>query len=161
MIKRVVSILLILALLPCLICCAVKPAEGAYSRSCFITIECKQILEHLDEFNEDKLEVLPEDGVILERVEAGFNEGESVYDILRRVTAERHVHMEASYTPVYNSAYVEGINNIYEFDCGALSGWTYSVNGVFPHYGCSAYYPEDGDEILWHYTCEYMPELEG
>ena len=154
---------LTLALLAAALCgCAGKPAaNGEYAHTCAITVECLTILDHIDDLDPDKLEVLPEDGVIIARTEVGFNDGESVYDILRRVTAEKGVQMEASYTPVYQSAYVEGINNLYEFDCGALSGWTYSVNGVYPHYGCSGYYPEDGDEIIWHYTCEWMPELDG
>ena len=45
--------------------------------------------------------------------------------------------MEASWTPMYNSAYVEGINNLYEFDVSQGSGWMYRVNGWFPNYGCS------------------------
>ena len=32
------------------------------------------------------------------------------------------IHMESSFTPVYNSAYIEGIHNLYEFDVGKLSG---------------------------------------
>lgn len=50
-------------------------------------------------------------------------------------------------------AYVEGINNLYEFDCGQLSGWMYNVNGWFPNYGCSKYTVQDGDVINWVYTC--------
>ena len=60
--------------------------------------------------------------------------------------------MEASWTPIYNSAYVEGIHNLYEFDCGELSGWKYSVNGVVPGVGCSQYRLNDGDRIEWSYS---------
>ena len=55
---------------------------------------------------------------------------------------------------MYNSAYIEGINNLYEFDCGELSGWMYKVNGWFPNYGCSACKVENGDDIVWCYTCK-------
>lgn len=159
--RRIVSILLTaLTALAVLGGCAKKPADSGFEFTCTMTVECKSILDHMDEFNTDKLEVLPEDGVIIARAEFGFNEGETVYDVLRRVTREKGVLMEASYTPVYDSAYVEGINNIYEFDCGPLSGWTYSVNGKYPNFGCSGYKLSDGDEILWHYTCEFMPELD-
>ena len=139
--------------------CAKAPSDG-YQYRCTLTVECASILDHMDEFDPDKLEVLPEDGIIIAKAEFGFNEGETVYDVLRRVTREKGVLMEASYTPVYESAYVEGINNIYEFDCGPMSGWTYSVNGKYPNYGCSGYKLEDGDDIIWHYTCEYMTELD-
>ena len=49
--------------------------------------------------------------------------------------------------------YIQGINNLYEFDCGAQSGWMYKVNGWFPNYGCSKYTLEDGDDIVWCFTC--------
>lgn len=67
--------------------------------------------------------------------------------------------MESSYTPVFNSAYIEGINNLYEFDCGEGSGWVYSVNGVYPNYGCSNYKVKPGDSIEWHYTCNYGKDV--
>ncbi len=44
--------------------------------------------------------------------------------------------------------------NLYEFDCGELSGWMYSVNGVWPDYGCSGYTLHDGDTVVWSYTCD-------
>ncbi len=61
--------------------------------------------------------------------------------------------MASRYTPLYKSYYVEGINQLYEFDCGKNSGWMYSVNGKYPNYGCSSYKLEDGDKIEWRYTC--------
>ena len=69
--------------------------------------------------------------------------------------------MEASYTPMYGSVYVEGINNLYEFDCGELSGWMYSVNGIYPNYGCSSYILKDGDVICWVYTCDLGYDVGG
>ena len=64
------------------------------------------------------------------------------------------VTLEISYTPLYESYYIEGINYLYEFDGGNLSGWMYKVNGWFPNYGCSSYYLSDGDVIEWVYTCD-------
>lgn len=54
---------------------------------------------------------------------------------------------------MYNSAYVEGIGNLYEFDCGNMSGWMYKVNDWFPNYGCSRYELKNGDTVEWQYTC--------
>lgn len=56
-------------------------------------------------------------------------------------------------SPMYNSYYIEGINHLYEFDCGNESGWMYKVNGWFPNYGCSSYTLQGGDTIVWCYTC--------
>ena len=54
---------------------------------------------------------------------------------------------------MYNSYYIEGLNHLYEFDCGPESGWMYKVNDWFPNYGCSAYSLKNGDKIVWCYTC--------
>ncbi len=54
---------------------------------------------------------------------------------------------------------VDSICNLYAFDAGALSGWMYSVNGVFPNYGCSQYVLQAGDVIQWHYTCDLGADL--
>ena len=55
------------------------------------------------------------------------------------------VTLEISYTPLYESYYIEGINYLYEFDGSNQSGWMYKVNGWFPNYGCSSYYLSDGN----------------
>lgn len=67
---------------------------------------------------------------------------------------ERNIQIEYSYTPLYGSYYIEGINHLYEFDCGKQSGWMYKVNGWFPNYGCSSYKLEGGETIVWAYTCK-------
>lgn len=146
--------LLFAALLSVFACCAApKPAESGHT--CTLFIECKTILDNIEDLDPDKLEVLPEDGVLLEKCTVSFNEGDSVYDMLVRETRSRGIHMEASYTPAYESAYIEGIGNLYEFDCGEGSGWTYSVNGVFPNFGTSKYELHDGDEVELRYTCDF------
>lgn len=95
---------------------------------------------------------------ILDTTTVTFSEGESVFDVLQRTCRERGIHMESSWTPIYNSAYVEGIANLYEFDVGSQSGWMYKVNGWFPNYGCSRYALQQGDEICWMYTCVGLGE---
>jgi len=122
--------------------------------TCTFSIECTTILNNLTDLDSDKLELVPSNGVILAPTEITFYEGESVYDVLQRVCRENGIHMEASWTPVYNSAYVEGIHNLYEFDCGSLSGWMYSVNGWYPNYGCSRYQLVQGEVVAWRYTCD-------
>ena len=103
---------------------------------------------------EEKAELVPADGWILPPVDITFHEGESVFDVLLQTCQENKIHMEYMDTPMYNSAYIEGIANLYEFDAGALSGWMYNVNGWFPNYGCSRYALQDGDVVQWVYTCD-------
>ncbi len=119
-----------------------------------LSVTCETILDNLDSFNPDKLEVLPEDGVIYEAKTVEFREGESAFDVLLREMKANEIHMEFSMVPLYDSNYIEGINNIYEFDCGELSGWMYKVNGRFPNYGSSRYALKDGDVVEWVYTCD-------
>ena len=59
--------------------------------------------------------------------------------------------MEFAFTPVYDSVYIEGINNIYEFDCGERSGWKYSVNGKYLPVASSDYKVKSGDKIVFTY----------
>lgn len=122
--------------------------------TCTFSIECSTILNNLKELDPDKRELVPSNGVILAPTKVTFYEGESVFDVLQRVCKEKGIHMESSWTPIYNSAYIEGIHNLYEFDCGELSGWMYRVNGWYPNYGCSRYQLVDGEVVEWRYTCD-------
>ena len=122
--------------------------------TCTISITCKTILDNMDQCKEYKRSLIPSDGVILSATTVTFSSGESVYDILQKVCKDNNIHMESQFTPMYNSAYIQGINNIYEFDVGSQSGWMYKVNGWFPNYGCSRYQVQDGDVICWVYTCD-------
>ena len=122
--------------------------------TCTFSIECSTILNNLSMLDPDKMEAVPSGGVILAKTTVTFYEGESVFDVLQRVCKEKGIHMESSWTPIYNSAYIEGIHNLYEFDCGELSGWMYRVNGWYPNYGCSRYQLKDGDVVEWRYTCD-------
>ena len=86
--------------------------------------------------------------------EVSFKSGDTAFDVLKNACNQAGIQMSSRYTPLYGSYYIEGINQLYEFDCGANSGWMFSVNGWFPNYGCSEYTVEDGDKIEWKYTCD-------
>ena len=138
-----------------------QEVDKGSSYTCTFSIECSTILNNLSLLDPEKLEMVPYDGVILAEATVVFYEGESVFDVLQRVCIENKIHTEASWTPMYNSAYVEGIYNLYEFDCGALSGWMYRVNGWYPNYGCSRYQLKDGDVVEWRYTCDMGNDIGG
>lgn len=129
--------------------------------TCTVSISCAAILENFDRLNAEKADLIPADGVLLAPTAVEFTEGESVFDVLKRVCRENKIHMEFSETPVYQSAYIEGIGNLYEFDCGEGSGWMYRVNGEFPNYGCSRYPLQDGDTVEWVYTCDFGADVGG
>lgn len=129
--------------------------------TCTLSIRCDTILNNMDRLKEEKKAIVPADGVILATTTVTFREGESVFDVLKRVTREQRIHMEFSFNPIFNSAYIEGIYNLYEFDCGNLSGWLYRVNGWIPNYGCSRYPLKQGDVVEWVYTCEQGKDIGG
>ena len=129
--------------------------------TCTLTITCKTILDNMDDLDPEKIELVPEDGVILAEKTVTFYEGENVFQLLRREAKANKIHMEFEETPIYNSAYIEGIHNLYEFDCGELSGWMYRVNGWYPNYGCSRYQLKEGDQVEWIYTCDLGRDIGG
>ena len=134
----------------------VEPEEAVISKkalSCTISVSCKTILNNIEYFDKNKIDIVPKDGIILAEKSAVFYEGESVFNLLVREMKKNKIHLEFVNTPIYNSAYIEGIANIYEFDCGSLSGWMYKVNDWFPNYGCSRYQLKDGDKVEWVYSC--------
>jgi len=141
-------------------------SEGATSqklqeKTVTISISCGTIKDHLDVFDQSKLEILPADGVIVPETQVEIGEGDTVFDVLLAVTKDERIHMEYVSTPIYSSNYIEGIGNIYEIDAGPLSGWMYKVNGEFPNYGCGRYVVEAGDRIEWVYTCDLGRDIGG
>ena len=138
-----------------------QPAAQDVPLTCTISISCATILSNTDELDPEKLELVPEDGWILAPVTVEFTAGQSVFDVLLATVKAQAIHMEYQNTPMYETAYIEGIGNLYEFDCGALSGWMYRVNGWFPNYGCSRYAVQAGDVIEWMYTCDLGSDIGG
>lgn len=121
---------------------------------CTLTIRCDTILNNMGELTEGKNAYVPKNGCILAKSKLKFKEGETVFDVLKRACSIAGIQLEYSWTPMYGSYYIEGINNLYEFDCGNESGWMYRVNGWFPNYGCSSYTLKDGDAISFDFTCK-------
>lgn len=155
----------LLLLLLCLLCgCAAKKTadvpdtNGDGKLTCSLEVRCDTLLAHLADF--DKADLVPADGVVLTERTVEFSAGESVFDVFRRVLREEKLHFEYTDTKIYDTVYIEGIANLYEQDCGARSGWMFSVNGVYPALGCSAYTLADDDVIVFRYTCDLGEDLQ-
>ena len=137
----------------------VADADGDGLLTCTLEIRCDTLLEHPDALPAEKAALVPGDGQLLAVTEVEFQAGESVFDVFRRVLREKKIHFEYTDAQMYDSVYIEGIGNIYEFDCGEQSGWMYSVNGTYPGLGCSVYTLADGDAIVFSYTCDLGADL--
>lgn len=126
--------------------------------TCYLEVECHTILNNMDSLKEGKAHLVPSSGVIYS-ANVKFTPGQSAYDVLRASMQAAGIQMDAEYNSLYDSAYIKGINNLYEFDCGPYSGWMYSVNGIYPNYGTSVYTLADGDRLIFSYTCDLGRDL--
>lgn len=103
--------------------------------------------------------IVPASGCILPVTTMKLEEEDTVFTLLCRVRDKYKLQME--YNGTGGNEYIEGINNLYEFDGGRWSGWMYCVNDWYPNYGCGQYLVSDGDVIEWNYTCDLGLDLEG
>ncbi len=120
---------------------------------CTVLIDCSIIFDNMDLFDKNKISILPKDGIIL-NVKAEYKEGDTVFDVLVRETRRHRIHTEYGL-----DGYVKGIANIYEKDCGNLSGWYYSVNGKFPSRSCKDIKVSENDVIKWLFTCDIGKDI--
>ncbi len=58
------------------------------------------------------------------------------------------------------TAYIQGIDNLFEFDLGPESGWIYGVNGVKSMQSSGAYPVSANDEIIWVYVTSLKEDIE-
>jgi cytoskeletal protein RodZ len=128
-----------------------KTTKAEIKNVCYITIECKSILDNPGNLKEGHESFVPSDGIILERTECPVSADTTAYDILEYACDKNGIKLTSRDT-IYD-IYVSGINNLDEFDCGAQSGWVYTVNSVSPTKSCGKYTVSNGDEIVFKYVC--------
>ena len=163
--KRFVKIVALILSLMLLSGCAksngteVADTNGDGKLTCTLEIRCDTLLGNLDKLTEGKAALVPEDGILLPVTEVEFTGGNSVFDVFRQTLKNQKIHFEYVDASAYDSVYIEGIGNLYEFDCGPQSGWMYSVNGTYPGLGCSGYTLADGDVIVFSYTLDLGADL--
>lgn len=109
-----------------------------------LTIRCDSVA--------GRAEHIPADGVILGATEFDIAEGDSVYTVLTDAAKKYKIRIENDGNAL--SAYISGINSLYEFDYGDLSGWTYKVNGESPLMGIGEYKLKSGDRVEIYYTTD-------
>ena len=147
-------------------CSAPQTGDGSGSAgdeiqgpSCTLVVRCDTVLGRLDELPEGKAELIPADGLLIPETQVPLEEGDTPFSLLQELTRANGIHLEFSFTPGTGSAYVEGISNLYQFDCGPLSGWLFLVNGASPSVSCSDYVLSDGDVVEWAFTCDMGADL--
>jgi hypothetical protein len=118
--------------------------------TCTLEIRCDNVLNHQESSTMD----VPKDGIIYPASQVRFTRGESVFDILQRICQSSEIPMDYTYSVTYEGFYVYEIDGFRELSYGPYSGWLYCVNGWYPNFGSSKYEVNEGDEIVWVYTCD-------
>lgn len=132
----------------------VKKKKKIDKVTCTVTVECKSILDHMDELKEGHEEFVPSDGYIIKNYTYKAKAGYTAYDALKSACNSNDIKLTAQKTSY--GVYISGINNLDEFDCGNQSGWMYSVNGIMPNTTCGNVTVDDGDSIVFTYVCTFQ-----
>ena len=102
-----------------------------------------------------KNDFIPTDGMILESEPVNISDGDTAKDQLILAAKANQLQLEFDGT-----GYVCGLNNIYEFDFGDLSGWVFRVNGETPGRGSYDVKLEKGDTVEWIYSLELGKDID-
>lgn len=132
----------------------VKKKKKTDTVTCTVTVECKSILDHMDDLKEGHEEFVPDDGYIIKDYTYKAKKGYTAYDALKNTCKKNDIKLTAKSTSY--GIYISGINNLDEFDCGKQSGWMYSVNGIMPNTTCGNVSVDDGDSIVFTYVCTFQ-----
>jgi hypothetical protein len=152
--KIILSVLAAFLLTACAYTESETQADATENFTVTLSVRADTLLENMHLLNRESHELVPADGVIFYEKEVAAYEGDSVFDVLNREMRNAGIHLVFRQTPIFDSVYIEAINNLFEFDAGALSGWKYRVNGEFPNFGASLYILQPGDVIEWLYTID-------
>jgi FtsZ-interacting cell division protein ZipA len=97
----------------------------------------------------------PDDvGMIMGAKKVEIKEGDTIIAILLRAAKEEGIFVD--YSGSGATAYVAGIDNVYEFDYGQRSGWVCKKNGVTLEKGAGSTKVSNGDRIEWIYTEDFL-----
>ncbi|MBQ1377632.1 MAG: DUF4430 domain-containing protein, partial [Lachnospiraceae bacterium] len=120
-----------------------------------LTIRC-------DTIKNEESPYIPKDGVILKDTVFEIEENDTVFDVLTEAVRAFNIQMETkgSVFSAHGQTFVSGLNYLYEFDYGELSGWVYHVNSITASVGAGEYVLKDGDYIEWLYTRDLGKDVE-
>lgn len=121
------------------------------SITCTVSIDCSSVLDNMDNLKQGHETFVPHDGIIMNTTSVTVSGTATVYDAVKLACDKNGVTMNVSSSGF--GKYIAGFNNIDEKDCGAASGWKYKVNGTYPSKSCDKYKLNNGDSIVFLYTC--------
>lgn len=86
--------------------------------------------------------------------------GATVLDVFEKALGENGMKWRNSGGNYIASITRDGVE-LAEMSNGRLSGWMYTLNGVYPFFGVKEQALSDGDVIVFHYTDDYTAEERG
>jgi hypothetical protein len=96
------------------------------------------------------ISIVGDRGTILSSTKVEIKEGNTVLDVTLSILKQKGIPISVRGSG--SSAYVEGIDNLFEFDHGPLSGWTAKRNDTILDQSSDAIQVKNGDTIQWIYT---------
>lgn len=135
----------------------------ADSKVVTLSIEANTLTKRPELLKKELRKYVPNDGFILKPTKFVLHTDNSVFTILQKATRQNSIQMEyqGADENIYKSAYIQGIQYIYEFSAGERSGWMYRVNGKFPQVGVSRYILQEGDVVEFLYTVDLGKDIGG
>ena len=119
-----------------------------------IAIRCEKAVENWDKLNDSAKNesIVPKSGIILDMQDYNAKEGDTAFDVLKSACESNGISLNYTGNVKRKTIYINGINGLYERDCGSASGWVYSINNEFPTASSGGYTVKDGDIIEFHFT---------
>lgn len=121
------------------------------SITCTVFIDCSSILDNMENLKPGHEAFVPNNGIILHKTSVTVSGTATAYDAVKLACEKSGVKMNVSSSGF--GKYIAGFDNIDEKDCGAYSGWKYKVNDTYPSKSCDKYKLNQGDSIVFLYTC--------
>ena len=69
-------------------------AQEPQAQTCTISIDCSTILDNMDKLERGKEGLIPSDGILLAKTEVQYEEGDTVFTILKRELKSRKMHYD-------------------------------------------------------------------
>ena len=140
---------------------AVKPSQNTNKEivkddkqtiSVSISIECKTLLNRLDEIKPGYVDFVPKDGIVLADVSYEVDPSSTVLEVLKKACDARKITYKVNDGYVQEIAYLP--HKILNSSFDTSSGWMYSINGKYVNKGAGDESIElhEGDQIKWMYT---------
>lgn len=140
---------------------AVKPSQNTNKEivkddkqtiSVSISIECKTLLNRLDEIKPGYVDFVPKDGIVLANVSYEVDPSTTVLEVLKKACDARKITYKVNDGYVQEIAYLP--HKILNSSFDTSSGWMYSINGKYVNKGAGDESIElhEGDRIKWMYT---------